>query len=61
MPGGFTFKSSAVWVKDKGLGLVFRNRHELLLYGTRGAMPSPQYQPRSVFEYPTLHQAAGET
>ncbi|MDI7863962.1 MT-A70 family methyltransferase [Rhizobiaceae bacterium n13] len=50
---GLTFKTSAVWVKDKtGLGLVFRNQHELLLYGTRGAMPGPQYQPPSVFSYP---------
>src|SRR5262249_26746747 len=49
----FEFKSSAVWIKDRsGLGLVFRNRHELLLYGTRGNMPGPQYQPSSVFEYP---------
>jgi N6-adenosine-specific RNA methylase IME4 len=53
---GFEFKSSAVWVKTKedgtpwsGLGLVFRNAHELLLYGTRGKMPGPQYQPCSVF------------
>jgi N6-adenosine-specific RNA methylase IME4 len=52
----FEFKSSAVWVKTKedgtpwsGLGLVFRNAHELLLYGTRGKMPGPQYQPCSVF------------
>ena len=48
----FEFKTSAVWVKDKsGMGLVFRNRHEVLLYGTRGNMPGPQYQPPSVFEY----------
>jgi len=40
---GFAFKSSAVWIKTKtdgsiwtGLGLVFRNAHELVLYGTRG-------------------------
>lgn len=50
---GFTYKTHAVWVKDSsGLGLVFRNRHELLLYGTRGQMPGPQYQPQSVFEFP---------
>lgn len=55
----FTFKSSAVWVKDKsGLGLVFRNQHELLLYGTRGNMPGPQYQPRSVFPYPRGRHSA---
>jgi N6-adenosine-specific RNA methylase IME4 len=47
---GFTFKTSAAWDKVRsGTGLVFRNRHELLLYGTRGNMPGPQYQPQSVF------------
>jgi N6-adenosine-specific RNA methylase IME4 len=50
---GFTYKSQAVWVKDRsGLGLVFRNQHEVLLYGTKGAMPGPQYQPPSVFQFP---------
>jgi N6-adenosine-specific RNA methylase IME4 len=49
----FTYKAQAVWVKDKsGLGLVFRNQHEVLLYGSRGAMPGPRYQPASVFAYP---------
>jgi N6-adenosine-specific RNA methylase IME4 len=53
---GFEYKSHAVWVKTKddgtpisGLGLVFRNMHELLLYGTKGNMPGPQYQPPSVW------------
>lgn len=56
---GFTYKTHVVWVKDKsGLGLVFRNRHELLLYGTRGNMPGPQYQPPSVFEYPRRKHSA---
>jgi N6-adenosine-specific RNA methylase IME4 len=56
---GFTFKSSAVWVKDKpGLGLVFRNQHELLLYGTKGDMPGPQSQPSSVFSYPVGEHSA---
>ena len=56
---GFTFKASAVWVKDKtGLGLVFRNGHEVLLYGTRGDMPGPQYQPPSVFSYPVGDHSA---
>jgi Transcriptional activator, adenine-specific DNA methyltransferase len=50
---GFQFKSSAVWVKDKiGTGYIFRNRHELLLYGVRGEMPAPVKAPASVFEYP---------
>jgi N6-adenosine-specific RNA methylase IME4 len=49
----FEFKASAVWVKDRsGLGLIFRNQHEVLLYGTRGAMPGPQKQHKSVFQYP---------
>jgi N6-adenosine-specific RNA methylase IME4 len=53
---GFEFKSSAVWVKLTrdgeiwpSTGLVFRNCHELLLYGTKGNMPGPQWQPNSVF------------
>ena len=50
---GFEFKSSAVWVKDKsGTGLVFRNQHEVILYGTKGKMPGPQFQPSSVFSFP---------
>lgn len=49
---GFTFKTCAVWDKVKpSLGLVFRNQHEILLYGTRGSMPGPQHQPPSVFRY----------
>ena len=56
---GFEFKSSAVWVKDKsGLGLVFRNQHEILLYGTKGDMPGPQWQPSSVFNYPVGEHSA---
>jgi N6-adenosine-specific RNA methylase IME4 len=53
---GFEFKSSAVWVKLTrdgeiwpSTGLVFRNCHELFLYGTKGNMPGPQWQPNSVF------------
>jgi N6-adenosine-specific RNA methylase IME4 len=39
---GFTYKSSFAWVKDKrGLGFWNRNRHELLLVGTRGNIPCP--------------------
>jgi N6-adenosine-specific RNA methylase IME4 len=56
---GFEFKSSAAWVKwdgeklQKGMGLVFRNSHEVLLYGTRGNnMPGPQHQPSSALMYP---------
>jgi len=50
---GFEYKTHAVWVKDRtAQGLVFRNKHEVLLYGIRGKMPGPQYQPDSVFVYP---------
>jgi N6-adenosine-specific RNA methylase IME4 len=39
---GFIYKSHFVWVKDKrGLGFWNRNRHELLLVGTRGKIPAP--------------------
>lgn len=56
---GFEYKAHAVWVKDKlGLGFVFRNKHELLLYGTRGNMPAPQWQPPSVFQYPRCEHSA---
>lgn len=50
---GFTFKASAVWVKDRqGTGQIFRNMHEVLLYGSRGDMPGPLHLPPSVFNYP---------
>jgi N6-adenosine-specific RNA methylase IME4 len=56
---GFTYKAHAVWVKDRsGTGLVFRNQHEPLLYGTRGDMPGPQYQPKSVFHFPRGEHSA---
>ena len=39
---GFTYKSHLVWNKDRiGTGYWFRNRHELLLIGTRGKIPAP--------------------
>jgi N6-adenosine-specific RNA methylase IME4 len=39
---GFAYVSGAVWVKDHaGTGYWFRNRHELLLVGTRGHIPAP--------------------
>jgi N6-adenosine-specific RNA methylase IME4 len=50
---GFTFRASAAWDKMKsGLGLVFINWHEILLYGTRGKMPGPLYKPPSLFHIP---------
>jgi N6-adenosine-specific RNA methylase IME4 len=59
---GFTYKAHAVWVKDRsGTGLVFRNRHEPLLYGTRGNMPGPQFQPQSVFDFPRGQHSAKPT
>jgi N6-adenosine-specific RNA methylase IME4 len=39
---GFDYKSQACWGKDKaGTGYWFRNKHELLLVGTRGQIPAP--------------------
>jgi N6-adenosine-specific RNA methylase IME4 len=39
---GFTYRSSAFWVKPRaGTGYWFRGRHELLLVGTRGDVPAP--------------------
>lgn len=62
---GFEFKSSAVWIKEGesgrlqvGLGQIFRNAHELLLYGARGDVAGPVEAPLSVFKYPrTKHSA----
>lgn len=61
---GFAYKAQAVWVKFKdghaqtGTGLVFRNAHEVLLYGTRGDMPGPQHQPQSAFLFPRGRHSA---
>ena len=39
---GFEYKSNFVWIKDRaGTGYWNRNRHELLLVGTRGDIPAP--------------------
>ena len=39
---GFEYKSHLVWNKDRvGTGYWFRNKHELLLVGTRGKLPAP--------------------
>jgi len=39
---GFQYKSGFVWIKDRiGTGYWARNRHELLLIGTRGNVPAP--------------------
>lgn len=52
---GFSYKSSAVWIKDRiGNGYYFRFRHELLLVGVKGTMPIPNEsdRPDSVIEAP---------
>lgn len=39
---GFEYKSQTVWNKDViGTGYWFRNKHEILLVGTRGKVPAP--------------------
>lgn len=39
---GFDYKSQFVWIKDKiGTGYWSRNKHEILLVGTRGDIPAP--------------------
>jgi N6-adenosine-specific RNA methylase IME4 len=39
---GFKYKSHFVWIKDRiGTGYWNRNKHELLLVGTRGKIPAP--------------------
>lgn len=53
---GFTYKTHAIWSKDKaGTGYWFRNQHELLLVGTKGNVPAPAMgtQLVSVFNCPT--------
>ncbi len=52
---GFEYKTQGVWVKDKiGMGYYFRQKHELLLIATRGALqlPDEDKRPDSVFEAP---------
>lgn len=39
---GFEYRSHCVWIKDRiGTGYWFRNKHELLLLGVKGAIPAP--------------------
>jgi N6-adenosine-specific RNA methylase IME4 len=50
---GFSYKSNLVWIKPSiGLGYWTRNRHELLLFGTRGRIEVPEsdQRPDSVIE-----------
>jgi N6-adenosine-specific RNA methylase IME4 len=49
---GFEYRTHAMWDKIKvGQGLIFRNQHEVLLYGVRGKPPKPMIIPPSVFRY----------
>lgn len=56
---GFAYKSHFIWNKDKiGTGYWNRNKHELLLVGTRGNVPAPAMgeQAHSVIDAPVrLH------
>ena len=57
---GFAYKTNFVWVKESiGLGNWARNRHELLLFATRGpiAVPDPDERPDSVFETTRLRHS----
>jgi N6-adenosine-specific RNA methylase IME4 len=52
---GFIYKSHIVWVKDRlGTGYWTRNKHEMLLIGTKGNVPAPAMgmQPPSIIELP---------
>ncbi len=52
---GFGYKTCMVWIKDRiGTGWWARERHELLLIGSRGDMPPPlpKGRPDSVIEAP---------
>lgn len=58
---GFAYKAQAIWVKDRiGTGYWFRNKHELLLVGTRGNIPAPAMgtQWPSVIEAPAGEHSA---
>ena len=61
---GFTYRTSAVWVKDKiGLGRYFRSQHEYVLVATRGEPPTPvpANRPPSVFEAPRTRHSQKPT
>lgn len=58
---GFTYRTCAVWVKDKiGMGYYFRQQHELLLVCTRGSIPVPPVDARvsSVINAPRTEHSA---
>jgi len=46
---GFTYKTNAVWAKDRiGLGQYLRGQHELLLFATRGSGVSVRTQRKNL-------------
>jgi N6-adenosine-specific RNA methylase IME4 len=50
---GFEYRTERVWIKPSiGPGYWVRNRHEHLLIGVRGELPTPEYKPDSVIEAP---------
>jgi N6-adenosine-specific RNA methylase IME4 len=50
---GFEYKTNAAWDKYyQGLGLYFRNAHELLLHGVRGKAPFKFHGQRSLLHFP---------
>jgi N6-adenosine-specific RNA methylase IME4 len=52
---GFEYRTNMVWVKDRiGAGQWVRQRHELLLIGRKGEIPTPEgsNRPDSVLEAP---------
>ena len=57
---GFEYRTSMVWVKPSiGMGQWVRQRHELLLIGVRGNIPTPKDgdKPDSVIEAPRLEHS----
>ena len=57
---GFEYRTSMVWVKPSiGMGQWVRQRHELLLIGVKGNIPTPRDgdKPDSVIEAPRLEHS----
>lgn len=58
---GFTYRTCAVWVKDKiGMGYYFRQQHELLLVAAKGSIPVPEPSSRvsSIISAPRTEHSA---
>ena len=47
--GGVNTSTNKARTENSRAGFIFLNAHEVLLYGSRGNMPGPQYLPSSVF------------